>query len=255
MLPGDPANVTATGPWWRAGGLHDILTASYLTEAGGRLQVMCMTVDSGDRPSLVYDFARRHPQPVFGPSGSYCPAYGCVAATKGNDAADKLISAVSNVDVARQQRGGVRIFSIGTHFAKQELFDLLRLTPIPVPEENGGGMSYPAGYCHRPAYDRTYFQGVCSETRVVRPTGKVEWVADPSIRNEPLDLFVLNRAAASIAGVDRFKEHDWQRLEHKAGTLADNTPTPCAPAPATTASGAGQSQPGRNRRPIRGRFL
>jgi phage terminase large subunit GpA-like protein len=41
----------------------------------------------------------------------------------------------------------------------------------------------------------------------------VEWVPDKSIRNEPLDLAVLCRAAAAVCGIDRFSDEDWAALE------------------------------------------
>ncbi len=41
----------------------------------------------------------------------------------------------------------------------------------------------------------------------------MEWVPDKSVRNEPLDLAVLCRAAAAVCGIDRFSEDDWASLE------------------------------------------
>jgi phage terminase large subunit GpA-like protein len=228
VISGDPTNTSATGPWWRPGdGLHDVLVRDWPTHTGGAARIMCMAIDSGDRPAPVYEFARRHPQPAVTPTGSHCPSYGTVAATKGNDHADRLITGVSNIDVARQKRAGVRIFAIGTHYAKQELYDLLRLEPIC---GEGEAVEYPSGFQHCPGYDRVYFQGLCSETRVVRSTGKVEWIADPSIRNEPLDISCMARAAASIAGMDRFRESDWLNLEAR---MAASPPAPAPHSPST----------------------
>jgi phage terminase large subunit GpA-like protein len=55
---------------------------------------------------------------------------------------------------------------------------------------------------------------------VVRVSGKIEWVKDRAVRNEPLDLAVLCRAAASICGIDRFGDDDWDALEGIAPVIA-----------------------------------
>jgi phage terminase large subunit GpA-like protein len=221
VIAGDPADCSADGPWWTRGGLHELLKTEWPTESGGRIRIMCMAIDSGDRPAPIYDFGRKHPQPIYGPTGSHCPTYGCVAVVKGTDAADRLITAVSSADVARQVRGGVRIFHVGTYYAKQELYDSLRLEPIPGDEQEP--TTYPGGYCHFPSYDQSYFQGLTSEARVVRTTGRVEWVKDPSVRNEPLDCRVYGRVASAICGIDRFRESDWLKLAEHSRPQADPT--------------------------------
>jgi len=53
----------------------------------------------------------------------------------------------------------------------------------------------------------------------------VEWVPDKSVRNEPLDLAVLCRAAAAVCGIDRFTDDDWAELEGIAPVTAPKTPT------------------------------
>ena len=54
-------------------------------------------------------------------------------------------------------------------------------------------------------------------------SGKVEWVKDPNVRNEPLDLAVLCRAAAAVCGIDRFSDEDWAALE---GATPTDAPRP-----------------------------
>jgi phage terminase large subunit GpA-like protein len=155
----------------------------------------------------VYEFARRHPQPVYGPAGTRVCSFRTVIPVKGNDDAFKLISGVSGTDAA-QKRQGVRIWAVGTHWAKQEFYDLLRLTAL-----EGG--AFPPGYCHFPAaYEKVYFQGLCSERRVVRASGKVEWEQDSVVRNEPLDLRgVYARAAAELCDLTRLTKEHWAFLE------------------------------------------
>ena len=70
--------------------------------------------------------------------------------------------------------------------------------------------------------DQDFYRGLCSESRIIRASGKVEWVPDKSVRNEPLDLAVLCRAAAAVCGIDRFTEDEWAELE---GTVPEPPPT------------------------------
>ncbi|MBZ5625742.1 MAG: phage terminase large subunit family protein, partial [Acidobacteriia bacterium] len=174
-------------------------------ESGGTMPIMAMTIDSGFRPQMVYEFAARHPQPAHGPAGDAIAAPRTVVATKGKPDFLKLIASVSPTDASRK-RQNVRIWHIGTHWAKQEFYDWLRIV---LPDDG----TYPPGYQHYAYKDQDFYRGLCSESRIVRSSGKVEWVPDKSVRNEPLDLAVLCRAAAAVCGIDRFSEEDWAAIE------------------------------------------
>src|ERR1035437_7941347 len=95
-----------------------------------------------------------------------------------------------------------------SQWAKQEFYDWLRIV---LPDD---GM-FPPGYQHYAYKDQDFYRGLCSESRIIRSSGKVEWIPDKSIRNEPLDLAVLCRAAAAICGIDSFSDDDWAELEGK----------------------------------------
>ena len=112
-----------------------------------------------------------------------------MVATKGTPDFLKLIARVSPTDAARK-RQNVRIWHIGTHWAKQEFYDWLRIV---LPDDG----TYPPGYQHYAYKDQDFYRGLCSESRIIRSSGKVEWIPDKSVRNEPLDLAVLCRAAAA----------------------------------------------------------
>lgn len=186
--------------------LEGLLAKDWPRAAGGTVPIMALGIDTGFRPQMVYDFAVRHPQPVHGPAGDVIVAPRTVIPTKGTGDAFKLIASVSSTDAARK-RQNVRIWSIGTPWAKQEFYDWLRL-PLPEP-----GQPFPAGYQHYAYADRDFYRGLCSESRVVRSSGKIEWVKDSSVRNEPLDLAVGCRAVAAVCGLDRFTDDDWAALE------------------------------------------
>ena len=72
-------------------------------------------------------------------------------------------------------------------------------------------------------------------------------------RNEALDCRVYARAAAWIAGLDRWPERKWRELEKQLGIEAEPKPVP-----ATDAETAGQTRRadrGDDRRAIRFRWL
>jgi len=202
VIAGDPNDVSGSGPWAR---LEDILALNWPHELGGVTPILALAIDSGNNPSPVYQFAARHAQPVWTPAGTKIRQPRTVIAVKGNDDAFKVISNVSGTDAARK-RNDIRIWTVGTHFCKQEFYDLLRLTPF-----EGG--AFPPGYIHLPMYEKAYFQGLCSETRIVHANGKIEWKPDPSIRNEPLDLRVYCRAVAELVGLFWMRDGHWAHLE------------------------------------------
>ena len=202
---GQPLKTSAPEVWQE---LDALLAVDWPRESGGTMPIMAMTIDSGFRPQMVYDFAARHPQPAHGPAGDVIAAPRTVVATKGKPDFLKLIVSVSPTDASRK-RQNVRIWHIGTHWAKQEFYDWLRIV---LPDDG----TFPAGYQHFAYKDQDFYRGLCSESRIIRSSGKVEWVPDKSVRNEPLDLAVLCRAAAAVCGIDRFTDDDWAALEGTA---------------------------------------
>ncbi len=213
---GQPLKTSSPEVWQE---LEALLAKDWPHAAGGTMPIMAMAIDSGFRPQMVYDFAAHHPQPAHGPAGDRIDAPRTVIPTKGTPNAFKLIASVSGTDAARK-RQGVRIWSIGTHWAKQEFYDWLRLELPTDPDE-----TFPAGYQHYAYGDPDFYKGLCSESRVVRAlSGKVEWVKDPAVRNEPLDVAVLCRAAASVCGIDRLTEEEWAALEGSLEIAAPPAP-------------------------------
>jgi phage terminase large subunit GpA-like protein len=83
-----------------------------------------------------------------------------------------------------------------------------------------------------------YFEGLTAEVRVVKPNGDVVYEQRKE-RNEPLDLAVMNRAAAAIVGIDRFSEASWQKLEKALGQPVVVSETAEAPLPAQIVSSPG----------------
>lgn len=187
----------------------EVLQKSYLHESGHTLPISVMTIDTGSRPKPVYEFARRHPQLAYLATGIRLHSVRTVVPIKGNDDADRVITAVTKEDAARKSQG-VRILSIGTYFVKGELYDALNHIQ-PKPDGTLSGLPSPGCY-HFPQYEYAYFQGLTAELRVTDQHGKIDYKVIYT-RNEPLDLKVYNRAAATIVGIDRFNEEQWRKLE------------------------------------------
>jgi phage terminase large subunit GpA-like protein len=202
-----PLPVTDAALWERLD--REILQRNWLHASGHTLPILAMAIDTGNRPKPVYEFATRHPQLAYGPAGIRLHASRTVVPIKGTDDDLRIISSVSKEDAARQ-RQGVRILGVGTHCAKQEIFDLLQH----VRPDKDGDVAVPGCY-HFPEYMLGYFEGLASERRVVHPHDdkKVTYEKIEGRRNEPLDLAVYNRGMASVVGIDRFTEKHWQAFE------------------------------------------
>jgi phage terminase large subunit GpA-like protein len=125
-----------------------------------------------------------------------------------------MVAPPRSVDVARSGKkiGRVKLWNVGVSLIKSELYGWLKL------EKNEDGTA-PHGYCHFPQYDQHYFKGLTAEQlefKLLRGFRKYEWVKKFD-RNEPLDCRVYARAAASIFGMDRFKESTWNDLSGSYG--------------------------------------
>jgi len=216
----------------------DVLQRSWRHESGHYLPIWLMGIDTGSRPKPVYEFARRHAQLAYGPAGVKLHAVRTVVPVKGTPDPLRIISSVSKEDGARK-RQGVRIVGIGTHCAKQEIYDLLQHIAR---KEDGtlSGAAQPGCY-HFPMYDRSYFDSLTAEARVVKENGDVVW-EKRGARNEAVDLKTYSRGMASIAGIDRFTEAQWLQLEmavRPTGLPAVTLPPPAQAQP----DGTVQSSP------------
>jgi phage terminase large subunit GpA-like protein len=226
VVPGDPKDKET---WDK---VEKLLRKPIRHESGHEMPIWAIACDTGYNAQEVYRFARRFPRVVHGHGGSVITRPLTLAPTKGGHSPVKIIEAVSTEDSARK-RHGLKIVVIGTHSAKQELYDWLRGRPQIDTET--GQETLPAGYCFFPRYEPTYFQGLCSESRVVRENGRVEWIKDPVVRNEPLDCRIMARAMASMFGLDRFREKHWLDLEARLKREIEPDEPPVQPPTATVA--------------------
>lgn len=227
-IPGDPADLDR-GPW---GQLDEVLAREYPhTVTGVPLQIRIAAVDSGYHTQTVYAWARKYPS-------------NRVIAVKGVDHGGVLVGTPSPVEITdrgrRLKRGG-RVWPVCGAIAKSELYGWLRLTASPDAPD-------PPGYCRFPHYGEEYFKQLTAEQLVTHQTRRgfvrVEWELIPGRQNHALDTRVYNRAAAALAGLDRFTEADWAAREQALGVRPPNeetdpdTPSPIGTAPPAHPSGA-----------------
>ena len=167
--------------------LDELLEASFEAQEGTH-KITTLAIDSGYQTQGVYNWARRYP-------------LSRVLAVKGMNTSRVLLGTPSKTDVNhRGKKVGYKVWPVGSHIAKGELYGWLRL------EEEEGGV-FPPGYCHFPEYAESYFLELTAEhlIPVTKKTGHVEmrWEVLPNRENHFLDCRVYARAAASLYGMDR----------------------------------------------------
>jgi phage terminase large subunit GpA-like protein len=211
---GQPLPATSPELWTQ---LSQLLSRDFPHESGVTLPIWAMGVDTGSLPKPVYNFCMRHPRPTFTPGGNLrVTASRTVVATKGGDSDYKILEAVSKEDAARQ-RQHIRILTIGTHCAKREIYALLRdVEPKRDLRGNVDASAAVPGLYHFPMYDVDYFKQLTSEVRIEKANGDVVW--EKRGRNEVLDCSVLNRAMASLVGIDR-SNFPWSQLESAVASV------------------------------------
>lgn len=220
---------TATDAPWNE--LEKVLNESWLASENRPLQIRMMLVDSGFNTNFVYSWVRKQPADR-------------VRAIKGSDKLQMSFSAPKDIDLNRngaKMKRVSKVWPVGVSVIKSQLFSWLML------EGAGDDGKFKPGFCHFPLYDEEYFKGLCSEQlvkRVVNGRTVYRWVKIHE-RNEPLDVRVYNIAAASMFGIDRFTETDWDVLEGKYDLPTAPT-APVTPAP-TKESKPASDEPTNNR--------
>jgi phage terminase large subunit GpA-like protein len=179
---------------------------------GTRIAIAKLAIDTGYEAPAVYAWARR-------------VGHGQVAPIKGVEGFSRVAPVVgpTHVDVTeggKKLRRGARLWTIAVATFKSETYRFLRLSS-PTDEEIAAGASYPAGYVHLPrGAEAEWVKQLVGEQLVTVKTkrgfSRLEWQKLRE-RNESLDCRVYARAAAWIAGADRWTEAMWRDLEQQVG--------------------------------------
>lgn len=172
VIHGDPAQNDV----WTD--LDNILEQQFENNAGIKLRISCVCIDSGGH----------HTQAVY----SYCKKRQMrrIFAVKGSSITGKAL--VSRPSIANKMR--VKLFSIGTDTAKEMIYSRLKITDPGF------------GYCHFPSkYDEQYFKQLTAEkcvTRYNKGFAVRKWEKPSGRRNEALDCRVYALAALHILNPD-----------------------------------------------------
>ncbi len=218
VLPGDTSNLDA-GPWKQ---LDEVLARTYTHEGGHELSISMLAVDSGYNTQTVYTWARGYPM-------------NRVIAVKGVSGSGVLLGTPSAIEInmrGRKPVHGYKVWPVCGSVAKGELYGFLRLERSEDQEA-----PLPPGWCHFPEYDDDYFKQLTAEHLVSRKMRggftSLEWTLIPGRENHVLDARVYARAAAMLAGLDRWKDNDWLAREQALGLA----PIDAAPATEPRRSG------------------
>ena len=247
VIDGGPENAET----WDA--LGHLLSQTWSHAHGAELGLAKLAIDTGYESPAVYAWARR--------SG-----HAQVAPIKGVEGFNRSAPVVgpTHVDVTeggRKLRRGARLWTIAVATFKSETYRYLRLA-APTDEEIGVGAKFPAGYVHLPSgTEAEWLKQLVGEQLVTVKTkrgfSRLEWQKLRE-RNEALDCRVYARAAAWIAGADRWTEAMWRNLEQQVGApaLLEHEKAKEADAPAASIAGVLRRRPEqRSRRVFRSSYM
>jgi phage terminase large subunit GpA-like protein len=190
VVPGDPADERT----WAA--LDELLKAKYRHPCGVGLGILAVAVDSGGHHTdEVYQFCRvRRWRNVFAIKGASKPGKPVIAQRP------------SMVDVTwkgQTERNGAELWFVGTDTAKDWIYNRY-------PFESGPGALHFANDLPDDFFDQCVAERKVA--RYIRGHKRIEWVKGKAERNEALDLMVYCLAMAHYLGLNRYKEHDWERV-------------------------------------------
>jgi len=216
IIDGGPEHQAA---WDR---LAALLGRTWPHARGAELQVARLAIDTGYEAPAVYAWARRQ-------------GFAQVAPVKGVEGFNRAspVSGPTYVDATdggRRLRRGARLWTVAVSTFKAETYRFLRLDR-PTTEELAAGASFPPGTVHLPDWvESEWLKQFVGEQLVTVKTKRgftrLEWQKLRE-RNEALDARVYARAAAWIAGLDRWSEARWVEAEREVAVE-------CAPAPRPT---------------------
>jgi phage terminase large subunit GpA-like protein len=190
--------------------LSGLLDRTWPHASGVRIGLAKLAIDTGYEAPAVYAWSRDvgHAQ---------------VAAIKGIEGFSRPapVAGPTHVDVTeggKKLRRGARLWTVAVATFKSETYRYLRLAK-PTDEEIAAGAKSPAGYIRLPrGVDAEWVKQFVAEQLVTIKTkrgfSRLEWQKLRE-RNEALDCRVYARAAAWLAGADRWTEAMWRDLERQ----------------------------------------
>ncbi|WP_373504669.1 phage terminase large subunit family protein [Aestuariivirga sp.] len=231
--PSDP------GCWLK---LTRLLSQTWAHASGQHMTIARLAIDTGFETSAVYAWSR-------------AVGFAQVAPVKGVEGFNRAspVTGPTFVDATiagKRLRRGARLWTVATSTFKAETYRFLRQDQ-PTREEITAGAMVPPGTIHLPDWaDGEWLKQLTAEQLVTVKTKRgfqrLEWQKLRE-RNEALDVRVYARAAAWIAGADRWSEAHWQELERQ---LAVDTEGLAGPEPVKSSA-----RPSAQRRTVRSSYM
>lgn len=199
LIYGDPAiEEGQPGSPWAA--LTDRRRLPLLHAGGAQMLVQACAIDTGGHHTQqVYAYVRAH-------------THANVLAVKGASTRGKaILSKPSDIDVTwRGQKipRGVKLWLVGTDLAKELIYGRLRQA-----QPGPGYMHLPRALASTDEFEQLTAERLV--TRYVKGFARQEWMKPAGRRNEALDCAVYAYAAAVWAGMERWSELQWQKLEQR----------------------------------------
>jgi phage terminase large subunit GpA-like protein len=184
------------------------------------LRIARLAIDTGYEAPAVYSWSRAQ-------------GFAQVSPVKGVEGFNRSspVSGPTFVDATeggKRLRRGARLWTVAVSTFKAETYRFLRLER-PTEEEMADGAAFPPGSVHLPHWvENEWLKQFVAEqlvtVRTKRGFARLEWQKLRE-RNEALDCRVYARAAAWIAGADRWPDEKWRDLEDQLGAApADSDP-------------------------------
>jgi phage terminase large subunit GpA-like protein len=194
-----------------------LLNKTWQHENGAHLRIARLAIDTDYEAAAVYAWSRQQ-------------GFGQVAPVKGVEGFNRSspVSGPTYVDATvagKRLRRGARLWTVAVSTFKTETYRYLRLDR-PTAEDRARGVAFPAGTVHLPDWiESEWCKQLVGEQLLTVHTkcgfARLEWQKLRE-RNEALDCRVYARAAAWIAGADRWSEARWRDLEEQVrGSDAD----------------------------------
>jgi phage terminase large subunit GpA-like protein len=187
------------------------------------MTIVRLAIDTGFETSAVYAWSR-------------AVGFAQVAPVKGVEGFNRAspVTGPTYVDATiagKRLRRGARLWTVATSTFKAETYRFLR-QDRPTREELEAGAAFPPGTIHLPDWaDGEWLKQLTAEqlvtVRTKRGFQRLEWQKLRE-RNEALDTRVYARAAAWIAGADRWSEARWQELERQLVVDIEGLASPAA---------------------------
>lgn len=222
--------------------LTRLLSQTWAHVSGQHMTIARLAIDTGFETSAVYAWSR-------------AVGFAQVAPVKGVEGFNRAspVTGPTFVDATiagKRLRRGARLWTVATSTFKAETYRFLR-QDRPTGVELEAGAVYPPGTIHLPDWaDGEWLKQLTAEQLVTVKTKRgfqrLEWQKLRE-RNEALDIRVYARAAAWIAGADRWSEAHWQELERQ---LAVDTEGLAGPVPVKS-----NARPSARRRTVRSSYM